>query len=1268
MALAARLEAPRVAAWASLAATVDGDPSLPLWPVACGKLHASLAAAVQAINDEDPSCVITGHSEAPLDDDLNPRSASTSSVVVYLDPHAPTLAAALDDLMAVTAVHVMVRYRPAISEMRVPLVGFGASLRVKSSEYRVVDEDASRADLADDDEDAPDLGADDAPSWLLRTKGSEAIDSKDGALPAERLRELGTRAAVAVLRSRRPLATLRDVGGALPSLARPLSRLNLTAAIAIVDALKQQQPYLSSVRGALTVNGLPLSFSAQDASLHELLRAVLHEGSAAAALCARGVSPRRVSRLMRLPPPSPLRIDVRGLKAMWLQDVAADTPFKDWSSDLSLVTKAVFPPGASRFLKRNLYTAVFAFDPATIGGALLGGYAALLCKKAAPLRVGALPIGAHNSPDAPAEVGPRLLGYAQAVGGRTAVIAMLKSLATAAAASLAKGGSESGSATAQLLPKAALREALAAALAAANEDSAGKKKKKAKKAKASTVAGAADGDAHTDAASILLDEMLKGSGSAEPNATAVEQMHEYATIAAGLGLPSGEPTVLLNGLVLRGSDFEALKKALAEQLRLEARRVLDGTMLPPTSPDGATEGSGALLDAILTHMSASLTPAFSTEAEQQARRDYVAVALAGAAGEGAAAGGDTDVEGVMHVLEDRVWAPAKSSPRRVTLVPKLGECASSSTCIELPGEGAGSALHFVAVVEPLSRSAHKIASLLIALRSALGVRCTVLLAAQAPEHAAQLPLTAFHSLALHLDPTRITPPAANFEVRSAQQVLTLTPEAPAGWSLDVHSSTEDLDNIQIASGQPVQATFSLSRLVLHGACTEGTKGGSKGAKGKGGKGQAKGNRGNAVLCDSATMRLAPAAEANSRAWPGTTVYDEGVASLTSETLVLGSPPMPVEGERYFQLSVPGPGLWALSLADSGSRSGGAALIGASGKPTTQVHVPLVTYAGGKVAVRVVDDSKARQTDASTATADPEDTETVHCFSLASGLLYERFLRIMMASAAERSSKPLKFWLLGNFLSAGFRQSVRSGALAKAVGAQVAIVTYSWPAHLRFQSEKQRLIWGYKILFLDVLFPQHVTKIMYIDADQIVQGDLAQLWALDLGGKAVAMTPFCQQHPNNLTTGFRFWSDGFWKNHLMGQAYHISALFVVDLTRFRAGGIGNVYRDTYQSLTADPNSLSNLDQDLPNYLQHMVPMHSLPEEWLWCESWCSNTSKARAKTIDLCNNPLTKEAKLDQAKRIGGERWLALDARTNVESEEAEGPDAAARRGIAKEEL
>lgn len=57
--------------------------------------------------------------------------------------------------------------------------------------------------------------------------------------------------------------------------------------------------------------------------------------------------------------------------------------------------------------------------------------------------------------------------------------------------------------------------------------------------------------------------------------------------------------------------------------------------------------------------------------------------------------------------------------------------------------------------------------------------------------------------------------------------------------------------------------------------------------------------------------------------------------------------------------------------------------------------------------------------------------------------------------------------------------------------------------------------------------------------------------------------------------------------------------------------------------------------------HQVGIKSLPQEWLWCATWCSDESKGRAKTIDLCNNPLTKEHKLAAAARIVPE-WTGLD--------------------------
>ncbi|CAN0100930.1 unnamed protein product, partial [Ectocarpus fasciculatus] len=119
-----------------------------------------------------------------------------------------------------------------------------------------------------------------------------------------------------------------------------------------------------------------------------------------------------------------------------------------------------------------------------------------------------------------------------------------------------------------------------------------------------------------------------------------------------------------------------------------------------------------------------------------------------------------------------------------------------------------------------------------------------------------------------------------------------------------------------------------------------------------------------------------------------------------------------------------------------------------------------------------------------AKAEGGEAERLHVFSLATGHLYERFLKVMMMSVVKRASMPVTFWLLENFLSSSFKESAQ--ALAEEFGFRVEFVTYKWPEWLRRQSEKQRIIWGYKILFLDVLFPLSVDKVIYVDADQVLR--------------------------------------------------------------------------------------------------------------------------------------------------------------------------------------
>ncbi|KAI5305182.1 hypothetical protein KEM56_005082 [Ascosphaera pollenicola] len=241
-------------------------------------------------------------------------------------------------------------------------------------------------------------------------------------------------------------------------------------------------------------------------------------------------------------------------------------------------------------------------------------------------------------------------------------------------------------------------------------------------------------------------------------------------------------------------------------------------------------------------------------------------------------------------------------------------------------------------------------------------------------------------------------------------------------------------------------------------------------------------------------------------------------------------------------------------------------------------------------------------------------------------------------------------------------------MAKEYGFDYEMVTYKWPHWLRSQREKQREIWGYKILFLDVLFPLSLDKVIFVDADQIVRTDMYDLVTFDLEGAPYGFTPMCDSREE--MEGFRFWKQGYWKNFLGGLPYHISALYVVDLVRFRAMAAGDRLRGQYQALSSDPNSLSNLDQDLPNNMQRMLPIKSLPQDWLWCETWCSDEALKTARTIDLCNNPLTKEPKLSRARRQVPE-WTEYDEEIAALSRRVSQPEKQAgnsEEGIVHEEL
>nr|CAB3267495.1 UDP-glucose:glycoprotein glucosyltransferase 1 [Phallusia mammillata] len=573
------------------------------------------------------------------------------------------------------------------------------------------------------------------------------------------------------------------------------------------------------------------------------------------------------------------------------------------------------------------------------------------------------------------------------------------------------------------------------------------------------------------------------------------------------------------------------------------------------------------------------------------------------------------------------------------------------------------------VVDPASEKSQEIIPIVMVLRELFDANVKVYM--NCKDKLSELPVKRFYryvaqpELTFKVDNSLSDGPQAKFSDMPSKSILTLTMHPPEGWMAEVVDAVYDLDNIKLeqVKNNLVLAEYELEYLVLEGHARDLTTGTSP--------------RGLQFT------------------------LGQNSSTVTMDTIVMAN-------LGYFQMKTK-PGVWYLNLRagrsqeiyqivshenmDSTPGSDDAIVLMDSFK--SKVIIVKVSKKPDMVDVALLDDENDENkntekkdessgiwnsitstfTGGSSDESGPESSQppvnssdVINIFSLASGHLYERLMRIMMVSVLRHTKTPVKFWVLKNYISPQFKDFIPH--MAKEYGFDYELVQYKWPRWLRQQKEKQRTMWGYKILFLDVLFPLGVDKIIFVDADQIVRADLKELRDLDLEGNPYGYTPFCDDKTE--MDGFRFWKGGYWASHLAGRKYHISAIYVVDLKKFRLIAAGDRLRGQYQGLSQDPNSLANLDQDLPNNMIHQVGIKSLPQEWLWCATWCSEESKSKAKTIDLCNNPLTKEPKLTAAVRIVKE-WSEYDneikaLQEKVDDEEVEAAKQEIERAESKKPL
>nr|XP_037863749.1 UDP-glucose:glycoprotein glucosyltransferase 2 isoform X2 [Chlorocebus sabaeus] len=461
----------------------------------------------------------------------------------------------------------------------------------------------------------------------------------------------------------------------------------------------------------------------------------------------------------------------------------------------------------------------------------------------------------------------------------------------------------------------------------------------------------------------------------------------------------------------------------------------------------------------------------------------------------------------------------------------------------------------IAIVDPLTREAQKMTQLLVVLGKIINMKIKLFMNCRGK--LSEAPLESFYRFVL--EPELVSGandvsslgPVAKFLDIPESPLLTLNMITPEGWLVETVHSNCDLDNIHLKDTEKtVTAEYELEYLLLEGHCF-----------------------------DKVTEQP-----------PRGLQFTLGTKNkpVVVDTIVMAN-------HGYFQLKA-NPGAWILRL-HQGKSEDIYQIIGHEGTDSQadleDIIVVLNSFKSKILGVKVKKETgKIKEdilTDEDEKTKgmwdsiksftirlhkeEKKEKDVLNIFSVASGHLYERFLRIMMLSVLRNTKTPVKFWLLKNYLSPTFKEVIPH--MAKEYGFQYELVQYRWPRWLRQQTERQRIIWGYKILFLDVLFPLAVDKIIFVDADQ-PQGNG---WISFLENRILGITSFKTEIPY---------------------------------------------------------------QDLPNDMIYQVAIKSLPQDWLWCETWCDDESKQRAKTIDLCNNPKTKEPKLKAAARIVPE-WVEYDA-------------------------
>lgn len=226
---------------------------------------------------------------------------------------------------------------------------------------------------------------------------------------------------------------------------------------------------------------------------------------------------------------------------------------------------------------------------------------------------------------------------------------------------------------------------------------------------------------------------------------------------------------------------------------------------------------------------------------------------------------------------------------------------------------------------------------------------------------------------------------------------------------------------------------------------------------------------------------------------------------------------------------------------------------------------------------------------------PQETieeDVLNVYTMLSGKKSERLAKSMMLSVVKSTKEHVKFWFIKEDATPEFKAILPQ--FAKDNGFEYEYISFMWPDFVKMPRETSSIISAKKILFLDQMFPSSVKNVVFVDVDQIVTGDLAELVNVELKNTSFALPSFA-----TINEGAKPPVKSILFREFLKKGSHKTActsIFALNIQKLREMSTFDAFRMQYNQFAA---TLTTPDFDLLNMLHEALNGTVLSDRRIQC---------------------------------------------------------------------